>query len=120
MSTVEATSATLGGQSSIVKKRPDPYPRGSTTTSTANYRASTLSKLDLAVQKKSDVCGGEPCIGGTRITVRTLFQLHRQGESIDQLAQVFSLQPWQVEAALVYAKRNHEEIDDLIQENARA
>jgi len=93
---------------------------GTQTASTSTYRKIFLDERFFAIEKKSDVCGGEPCIAGTRITVRTIAKLNRQGETARQLADTFNLVPWKVEAALNYAMRNREEIDELIQENERA
>jgi uncharacterized protein (DUF433 family) len=103
------------------KVKPMPAPKlGTISVSTSNYTNLTLDHRFSAVQKKRDVCGGEPCVNGTRVTVRTLYELYRQGETSPQLAQVFNLQPWQVDAALEYADRNRQEIETLIQENERA
>lgn len=93
---------------------------GTQTASTSTFQEFTLDERFFAIQKISDICGGEPCVAGTRVTVRTLTQLNRQGETVGQLANAFNLELWQVEAALSYAKRNCEEIDELIRENERA
>jgi len=93
---------------------------GSRTGSTAKFWGYTFDHRIFAIQKRADVCGGEPCIADTRITVRTLDKLYRQGEPTEKLAKDFNLEPWQVEAAIEYAKRNREEIDELIRQNEQA
>lgn len=93
---------------------------GTRTASTSNYQEFTLDERFFAIQKRTDVCGGEPCVAGTRVTVRTLAQLNQQGETARQLADAFNLKLSQVQEALRYAERNREEINELIRQNERA
>jgi len=74
----------------------------------------------MAIEKNPKVCGGEPCVAGTRVTVRTLYNLYSQGESAQGLAEAFDLEAWLIDAALDYAKRNKQEIEKLIQQNDKA
>ena len=90
------------------------------TESRSAFSTTALDKQFFAIQKSSNICGGEPRVAGTRITVRTLDVLSRQGEAVDQLATAFQIEPWQVEAALKYAARHREEIDELIRQNEQA
>ncbi len=105
--------------SSIVKET-HVHNDGTRTASTSSFRKISLDQRFAAIQKRSDVCGGEPCVTGTRIAVRTIANLHSQGESAQELAKAFNLELWQVEEALNYANRNRETIARLIRENERA
>lgn len=93
---------------------------GTRTGSNANFLDYTLDHRFFGIQKIAHICGGEPCVAGTRITVRTLDKLYRQGEPFEKLAKDFHLEPWQVEVAVEYANRHREEIDELIRQNERA
>jgi len=92
----------------------------SSTWSRAELYRIAIDRQFTAIKKNKEVCGGEPCVAETRVTVRTLFSLHSQGESVKKLAVAFKLEEWQVKAALEYAERNKEEIEKLIKENAEA
>ena len=88
---------------------------GSETRTTARFY-----NHSFLIQSTANVCGGEPRVADTRITVRTLDQLHRQGETVEKLVEAFRLEAWEVEAAIEYARRNREEIDALIRKNEQA
>lgn len=52
------------------------------------------------VESKSEVCGGKPCIAGTRIRVQDIFVWHElQGQSADEIVSRFP----QITLAAVYA-----------------
>ena len=77
-------------------------------------------KVYPAVTVTQGVCGGEPRIGKTRITVRTIVELYGQGESVSNLARIYNLRPWQIENALKYAADHYDAIEGLIRSNASA
>lgn len=41
------------------------------------------------IERRRDVCGGEPVIKGTRVTVRTIFASLAEGSSIDEIIKDF-------------------------------
>lgn len=70
------------------------------------------------ITKTPDVCGGDACIRGTRITVWGLVNQRRLGASDAEILQaVQGLTPTDLEAAGEYAAANSEEIDRAIREN---
>lgn len=67
------------------------------------------------------VCGGDARIAGTRITVRTIESLRRQGATVDRILAMYPrLQDGQVRAAFLYADENTDEIDASIRNNEDA
>lgn len=77
-----------------------------------------LSDAARLIVRTPRVCGGEARIDGTRITVRSIELLRRQGKWVNDIRDVY---PWlsvdQVEAALTYADHHSREIDDAILAN---
>jgi uncharacterized protein (DUF433 family) len=70
------------------------------------------------ITKTPDICGGDACIRGHRITVWGLVNLRRQGASdAEILRAVQGLALADLEAAMEYAAANGEEIDRAIREN---
>jgi len=66
------------------------------------------------------VCGGKPCIAGTRIRVWDVASLSQGGQSPDEiLAQYPSLTLADVYAALAYYYDNQAELDRLAAEDER-
>jgi uncharacterized protein (DUF433 family) len=59
------------------------------------------------------VCGGKPCIAGSRVRVQDIFVLHElQGQSVDEIVEGYpQLSPAKVYAALAYYWDHKEEID---------
>jgi len=49
------------------------------------------------------VCHGKACIRGTRVMVTVILDSLAAGESADEIAQAFRIQPSDVRAALLYA-----------------
>ena len=68
-----------------------------------------------------DICGGEPRIRGTRITVRTIVESIRLYHAKTPLLQAFpDLTPEDLDAALVYYAEHPEEIEQYIHEHTTA
>jgi len=66
------------------------------------------------------ICGGAPCVGGTRIPVRTIAAFHKMGVAAEELAGK-DYYPWlapaDVYGALLYYFDHQKEIDAEIAEN---
>lgn len=76
--------------------------------------------LSLGIYSTPGVCGGDACVGGTRITVRSLEQLRRLGARVEDLLESYpSLGCEDVLNAWAYARAHREEIDRQIHENER-
>jgi len=54
------------------------------------------------IETRKDVLAGEPVLRGTRLSVRLIADLMRQGASVDELVNEYELTPEQVEAAVVF------------------
>lgn len=66
------------------------------------------------VTQQADVCGGKPCVAGTRIRVQDIYVWHeRQGQSPDEIVRAFP----QLTLADVYAALAHfwDHRDDILQ-----
>jgi uncharacterized protein (DUF433 family) len=73
------------------------------------------------IESSSDICGGEPCVGRTRIPVWVLEQARRQGSSEEELLHVYpSLRAEDLAKAWAYIQVHPQEIDDQIRENESA
>jgi len=73
------------------------------------------------VARARGVCGGEPVIRGTRVTVRIIAQNWRAGLSPEEIrAEYPHLNLAQVFDALSYAEDHPEEMDALIEQHHRA
>ena len=66
------------------------------------------------------VCGGEPVVDGLRVTVRHVATLHRQGESILEIAEALGISEAQVFHALSYFFDHREEILALMAQEEQA
>ncbi len=66
------------------------------------------------------VCGGEPVIDGLRVAVRHVVALHRQGETILEIAEALCITEAQVFHALSYFFDHREEILALIAQEEQA
>ncbi len=72
----------------------------------------------LYIEKKAGVCGGEPVIVGTRISVSLIVQMERAGHSVDEMVAMYPhITHAQVYDALSYYYDHKEEIDKIIDEN---
>ncbi len=83
--------------------------------------ATALQLVYSHVTKTPDVCGGQPCIDGTRVRVKNIVALHQEGFTPEQmLTQYPSLSLAQVHAALAYYYDNRDEIEAALDEDERA
>ncbi|MEI6279092.1 MAG: DUF433 domain-containing protein [Verrucomicrobiota bacterium] len=70
------------------------------------------------IGKTPGVCGGEACIGNTRIAVWMLEDARRQGASEEELLQDYpGLRSADLDTAWAYAKEHPAEIENAIQAN---
>lgn len=70
------------------------------------------------VVRKSGTCGGSPIIKGTRITVRHIAVLWKQGETVEEIVQSFPhLRPSWVHDAISYYLDHPEEVEQEIEAN---
>ena len=65
------------------------------------------------------VCGGEPCIAGTRITTRFVWDAVKAGRGQEYLFWEYRLAAYQVKAAVAYESRLHRRIGRLIEAKQR-
>lgn len=80
-----------------------------------------LDEAFPGIESTPGVCGGDPCIVGTRIPVWLLEQARRLGTSVSQLLRGYpSLQAEVLVDAWAYARAHREEIDRQIRENEDA
>lgn len=72
-----------------------------------------MTKLDYRnVEKDASRCGGQPVVVGTRIRVATILTCYRQGMSVEEIVQQYSvLKPADVHDALAYAHDHLAEIE---------
>jgi uncharacterized protein (DUF433 family) len=62
------------------------------------------------IERRPEVCGGEPVIKGTRVTVRTIFASLAEGASIDEIVKDFpTVSREAVQAMIAYAAASAEE-----------
>jgi uncharacterized protein (DUF433 family) len=74
----------------------------------------TTQKLSR-ITKTPDVCGGDACIRGTRITVSGLVHARRLGATDEELlANIVGLTADDIEAAWEYYRQHPAEIDEAI------
>ena len=70
------------------------------------------------IESTSGVCGGEPCIVGTRIPVWVLEQSRRLGTSEEDLLRCYpSLRAEDLANAWAYVRSHRAEIEEQIREN---
>jgi uncharacterized protein (DUF433 family) len=72
------------------------------------------------VVRLEGVCGGEPVIDGLRVAVRHVITLHRQGETILEIAEALGITEAQVFHALSYFFDHQDEILALIAQEEQA
>ncbi|MBI4688675.1 MAG: DUF433 domain-containing protein [Nitrospirae bacterium] len=72
----------------------------------------------LYIETKKGVCGGEPVIVGTRISVSLIVELDQLGYSVDEIVSMYPhITHAQVYDALSYYYDHRNEIDKIIEEN---
>ena len=70
------------------------------------------------IRKVEGICGGRPCIDGTRVRVVNVVFFHQEGHTPEQILEKYpDLNLAQVHAALTYYYDNPEEIDAYIAED---
>jgi uncharacterized protein (DUF433 family) len=76
------------------------------------------SKPHLYITRKKNVCGGDPVIEGTRVSVSLIVEMDRAGHSVDEIIAMYPhITHAQVYDALSYYYDHKEEIDRIIEEN---
>jgi len=76
------------------------------------------SKPSRGIESRPGVCGGDPCIAGTRITVWGLVQYRNLGATEDEMLVSFpGLRIEDLTSAWVYYDTHQAEIDQQIQDN---
>jgi len=62
------------------------------------------------IVRNPDICGGEPVIRGTRVTLRTVLASLAEGDSVDQILSEFpSISEEDVRAVIAFAAASAEE-----------
>jgi uncharacterized protein (DUF433 family) len=80
-----------------------------------------LSGAVPGIESRPGVCGGEPCIAGTRIPVWLLEQARRQGMTEAELLRAYpTLHARDLANAWLYVQSFRDEIDRQIYENEEA
>ncbi len=75
-----------------------------------NYSATMPVQYQKFIERRKGVCGGEPVIKGTRVTVRTILASLAEGASVDQIVADFpTVQRKAVEAMIAFAAASAEE-----------
>src|SRR5687767_4100865 len=70
------------------------------------------------VRETPGVCGGYPCVGNSRIPVRSLVIAYRQTGDVDLVIETFpTLTPDQVRGALAWYAEHPERVDEDIARN---
>jgi uncharacterized protein (DUF433 family) len=83
--------------------------------------ATALALVYSHITKTPGVCGGQPCIDGTRVRVKNVAGLQKEGFTPEQmLTQYPSLNLAQVHAALAYYYDHREEIEAAMAEDEKA
>ena len=76
----------------------------------------TVTDIGTLIVSNPEICGGRPCIEGSRITVRTIVIEYRSGMTPEEILEdkpYLSLA--KIYAALAYYHANKEEIDEDIE-----
>lgn len=70
------------------------------------------------IERKKGVCGGEPVIVGTRISVSLIAEMEKTGYTADEMVAMYPhITHSQVYDALSYYYHHRDEIDIIIEEN---
>jgi uncharacterized protein (DUF433 family) len=73
------------------------------------------------IRETEGVCGGYPCVGNSRIPVRSLVIAYRQSGSVDLVIETFpTLTPEQICAALDWYREHPARVDEDIARNERS
>ena len=80
----------------------------------------TVTETGTLITRVPGVCGGRPCIAGTRMPVRSIAIWHNTGNSPEEIARQFShLSLSQIQSALTFYFANKAEIDQDIEDEDR-
>lgn len=80
-----------------------------------------MERYSEHIVRDKEICGGEPRVRGTRITVRTIVESLRLYHAKAPLLEAFpDLTPEDLDAALIYYVEHPEEIEQYIREQALA
>ncbi|HTU94129.1 MAG TPA: DUF433 domain-containing protein [Gemmataceae bacterium] len=82
--------------------------------------AETIKTEHPHIIRLEGVCGGEPVIDGLRVAVRHVVTLHRQGETIVEIAEALGISEAQVFHALSYFFDHRQEILAIIAQEEQA
>lgn len=75
-------------------------------------------KAHAYITRNPKISGGEPIIGGTRISVRLIVELESSGKSVDEIVAMYPhINHAQVHDALSYYYDNRNEVDRFVEEN---
>ena len=73
------------------------------------------------VRETQGVCGGYPCVGKSRIPVRSLVIAYRQTGNLDLVIETFpTLTPDQIRGALAWYAEHPSRVDEDIERNEQA
>jgi uncharacterized protein (DUF433 family) len=80
----------------------------------------TVTDIGSAISRTPGICGGRPCIAGTRVSVLRIAIMHHMGTSPEEIARRIShLSLAQVQSALTWYFANKLEIDQDIADEKR-
>ncbi len=86
----------------------------------ADVHYAELRKQEISehphIGRMERVCGGEPIILGTRISVARVVEFLKAGNSVDEILEALPLSPAQAHDALSYYYDNQEEIDQILEQ----
>lgn len=81
-------------------------------------KALKKEKIHPYITRNPRICGGEPIIKGTRISVRLIVEWENAGESVDEIVAMYPhITHAQVYDALSYYYDHKEEVDQYLKEN---
>lgn len=84
-------------------------------------KAIKKEKLHPYITQNLKICGGEPILAGTRISVRLIVEWESMGKSVDEIVAMYPhISHAQVYDALSYYYDHKEEIDRYIKENTES
>jgi uncharacterized protein (DUF433 family) len=67
-------------------------------------------KLDQLIVRDPAICGGEPVLRGTRVTLRTILASLAEGDSVEQIVKSFpTVTPQQVREVIAFAAASVQE-----------
>jgi uncharacterized protein (DUF433 family) len=89
--------------------------------SEAPLRHAAVTISGVVIRETPGVSGGYPCIGNTRIPVRSIVLVHRKLGTVERTAEAFpQLTAAEVRVALDYYRAHPARVDEDVERNARA